>query len=96
MKQDNLAAQVDISTAYMEQYGNWESPCEFDSVIIHIANAPAVSVYHLLCDNMIQTRVQFEKDIAEIIHDCDDYEIRAIRDVTAAAKVFLLATRKRG
>ena len=40
----------------------------------------------LLCDNVVKAKVQFEKDIALILEDCDEYEIRVIRDMAAATK----------
>lgn len=43
----------------------------------------------LLCDNVIKTKVQFEKYLAEIVDDCDDYKIRIIRDVAEATKTSL-------
>ena len=88
MKQEELADQVDISTAHMSNIETGKTHVSL-TVIIHIANALAVSVDDLLCDNVVKTRVQFEKDIAEILDDCDDYEIRIIRDVTEATKTSL-------
>ncbi len=85
MKQDDLTDQVDISTAHMSNIETGKTHVSLP-VIIHIANALAVSVDDLLCDNVIKTRVQFEKDIAELLDDCDDYEIRIIRDVTETTK----------
>lgn len=41
---------------------------------------------NLLCDNIIKAKVQFEQDIALILDDCDEYEIRVIRDVAEATK----------
>ena len=34
----------------------------------------------------LNAKVQFEKDIALILEDCDEYEIRIIRDMAAATK----------
>ena len=85
MKQDDLANQIDISAAHMSNIETGKARVSL-TVIIHIANALAISVDELLCDNVIKTKVEFEKDIAEILDDCDDYEIRIIRDVTEATK----------
>jgi hypothetical protein len=40
----------------------------------------------LLCDSVIKARPQIEGDIAAVLADCDDYEIRMIRDVASALK----------
>ncbi len=44
----------------------------------------SVTVDDLLCDSLIHARPQFEQDIAELIEDCDDYEIRMVKDMTEA------------
>ena len=35
---------------------------------------------------MIKAKVQIEQDIAAVLEDCDEYEIRVIRDMAAATK----------
>ena len=35
---------------------------------------------------MVKAKVQFEKDIAGIIEDCDAYEIRVIADIAKSVK----------
>lgn len=80
MAQDDLANQVGISAAHMSNIETGKTRVSL-TVIVNIANALAISVDDLLCDNVIKTKVQFEKDLAEIVDDCDDYEIRIIRDV---------------
>jgi len=44
----------------------------------------SVTVDDLLCDSLIHAKPQFEQDIAELIEDCDDYEIRMVKDMTEA------------
>lgn len=56
------------------------------NTIINIANALHITSDDLLCDNVVKAKVQFEKDIALILEDCDEYEIRVIRDMAAATK----------
>ena len=88
MAQDDLANQVGISAAHMSNIETGKTRVSL-TVIVNIANALAISVDDLLCDNVIKTKVQFEKDLAEIVDDCDDYEIRIIRDVAVATKTSL-------
>lgn len=88
MAQDDLANQVGISAAHMSNIETGKTRVSL-TVIVNIANALAISVDDLLCDNVIKTKVQFEKDLAEIVDDCDDYEIRIIRDVAEATKTSL-------
>lgn len=61
------------------------------SAIVSVANAIGVTVDDLLCDSLIHARPQFEQDIAELIEDCDDYEIHMVKDITEA----LIATLRR-
>ena len=56
------------------------------TTIVRIANALGITSDDLLCDSVIKAKVQFEKDIALVLEDCDEYEIRVIRDLAAAAK----------
>ncbi len=83
--QDDLANRVGISAAHMSNIETGKTHVSL-TVIVNIANALATSVDDLLCDNVIKARVQFEKDLAEIIGDCNDYEIRVICDVASATK----------
>ena len=54
--------------------------------VVGIVNALKITSDDLLCDSVIKSRIQFERDIALILEDCDEYEIRVIRDIAAAAK----------
>lgn len=56
------------------------------TVIVRIANALGVTTDDLLCDNIVKAKVQFDQDIALVLEDCDEYEIRVIRDIVAATK----------
>ena len=38
----------------------------------------------LLCDNLIHTKPQFERDIQQIIDSCDEYEIRVVKEMAQA------------
>lgn len=51
------------------------------TTIVNIANALSVSVDDLLCDNVIHAKPQFENDIKLLLDDCDDYEIRIVKDL---------------
>ena len=53
---------------------------------ISLANALSVTVDDLLCDSVVKSKVQFEKDIAGILADCDEYEIRMVKDMAQALK----------
>ena len=54
--------------------------------LVRIANALSVSTDDLLCDNVLKAKPQFEEDIARVLADCDDYEIRIIADIAKSVK----------
>ena len=56
------------------------------SAIVSLANALGVTADDLLCDSVVHAKVQFERDIAELLEDCDPYEIRMVKDMTEALK----------
>ena len=51
-----------------------------------IANSLDVTLDDLMCDNVVKAKTQFERDIADLLDDCDEYEIRIIKEVTEATK----------
>ena len=59
---------------------------QLSEAVVNLANALSVTTDALLCDSIIKARPQIEQDIAAVIADCDDYEIRMIRDVASALK----------
>ena len=79
LTQERLAEMVEISPTHM-------SNIETGTTLVSLANALSVTVDDLLCDSVVKDKVQFEKDIAGILSDCDEYEIRMIKDMTKALK----------
>ena len=90
MKQEHVADRSGLSPTHIS---NIETGTTIPSLaaIVAVANAIGVTVDDFLCDNLIHARPQFERDIAELIEDCDDYEIRMVKDMTEA----LIATLRR-
>lgn len=83
--QERLAEIVNISPSHMSNIETGTTRVSLTTIVM-IANALSVTVDDLLCDNVLKSRVQFEKDIAEILEDCDESEIRMISDVVQAMK----------
>ena len=85
LTQEALAEQIDVATstiAHAESGTNKPSL----PLLIKIANALKVTVDQLLCDNLPVVDVYVEKDIAEVLADCDTREKQIIRDVIIATK----------
>jgi len=51
-----------------------------------LANALSVTVDDLICDSVVMAKAQIEQDMAAILSDCDEYEIRIICDMAHALK----------
>lgn len=54
--------------------------------MISIANVLSVTSDDLLCDNIVMAKAQSEKDTALLLEDCNEYEIRIVKDVIASLK----------
>ena len=85
LTQERLAELVEISPTHMSNIETGTTRVSL-STIVSLANALSVTVDDLLCDSVIKAKVQFEKDIARILTDCDEYEVRIIKDMAQALK----------
>lgn len=85
LTQEKLAESVSVSPSHMSNIETGTTRVSL-TTIVAIANALSVTVDDLLCDSVKKTRVQFEKDIAQALEDCNEYEIRIIADTVQALK----------
>ena len=85
LTQEKLSEAVGVSPTHLSNIETGTTRVSL-TTIVSIANALKVTADDLLCDSIIKAKVQIEKDIAVILEDCDEYEIRVIRDLAAAAK----------
>jgi len=85
LTQEKLSEMAEISPTHMSNIETGTTRVSLTTIVC-LANALNVSADDLLCDSVIKARVQFENDIAEILSDCDEYEIRIIRDMAQALK----------
>lgn len=83
--QEQLAERIDISPTHISNIETGTTRVSL-STIVSIANALSVTVDDLLCDSVIHTKVQFERDIAALLDDCDEYEIRIVKDMVSSLK----------
>ena len=88
LTQERLAEMVEISPTHMSNIETGSTRVSL-SAIVSLANALSVTVDDLLCDSVIKAKVQFEKDIAGILSDCDEYEVRMVKDMAQALKATL-------
>ena len=85
LTQEKLSEMVGVSSTHMSNVETGTTRVSL-TTIVRIANALGITSDDLLCDSVIKAKVQFEKDIALVLEECDEYEIRVIRDLAAAAK----------
>ena len=85
LKQEQLAERASLSPTHISNVETGTTKVSL-SAIVSIANALGVTSDDLLCDSVIHAKVQFERDIAELLEDCDPYEIRMVKDMTEALK----------
>ena len=85
LTQEKLSEMVGVSPTHMSNVETGTTRVSL-TTIVGIANALGITSDDLLCDSVIKAKVQFEKDIALVPEDCDEYEIRVIRDLAAATK----------
>jgi transcriptional regulator with XRE-family HTH domain len=91
LSQDQVSNVTGISNTYLSNIENGRTKPSLPT-LIKIANALTVSVDELLCDNIIRSRPTFEKVIADILNDCNEYEIRAIAAIAKTTKEVLRKT----
>ena len=85
MTQEQLAETAGLSPTHLSNIETGTTRVSLQTMI-GIANALGVTADDLLCDSVIRCKVQFEKDIELLLRDCDEYEIRIMRDMLEAIK----------
>ncbi len=85
LTQEHLAETVGVSPSHMSNIETGTTRVSL-TTLVTIANVLSVTLDDLLCDSIIKARVPFENDIAQILKDCNEYEIRMIADMAQALK----------
>ena len=93
LTQEMLAEKIELSPTHLSNIETGTTRVSL-TTIVSIANGLGITVDDILCDNVIKARVQIENDIAEILNDCDEYEIRMIKDMAVALKETLRKDKK--
>ncbi len=85
LTQERLSEIVSVSPSHMSNIETGTTRVSL-TTLVAIANALSVTADDLLCDSIIKARTPYEKDIADILTDCNEYEIRIIADMAKALK----------
>jgi len=90
LTQEALAGRIDLSPSHMSNIETGTTKVSL-TTIVNLANALGVTVDDLLCDNIVHARAQMDRDVQQVLDDCDDYEIRVVKDL---ARTVVEALRK--
>lgn len=85
LTQEKLSEMAGVSPTHLSNIETGTTRVSL-CTLVSIANALKVTSDDLLCDNIVKAKVQIENDIALLLDDCDEYELRMIRDIAAATK----------
>ncbi|HDX6971681.1 helix-turn-helix domain-containing protein [Clostridioides difficile] len=85
LTQDTVSEMVNITPSHMSNVETGKSTVSLPT-LVSIANALGVSVDELLYDTILDSKVVFEKELSDILKDCNDYEIRVLVDILKASK----------
>ncbi|HEL6192313.1 TPA: helix-turn-helix transcriptional regulator [Clostridioides difficile] len=88
LTQDTVSEMVNITPSHMSNVETGKSTVSLPT-LVSIANALGVSVDELLCDTILDSKVVFEKELSDILKDCNDYEIRVLVDILKASKEYI-------
>ncbi len=88
LTQERLAEIIDLSPTHLSNIETGTTRVSL-ATLVNLANALSVTLDDLLCDSVIKVKAPFQKDIAALLADCDEYEIRMIKDLLAAIKATL-------
>lgn len=83
--QEAVADIADVTPAHMSNIETGKTKVSLPTLIA-IANALSVSVDTLLCDNVLNSKVIFEREAKELFKDCDEYEVRLLVDLLKSTK----------
>ena len=88
MTQEELAEKSCLSITHMSNIETGNARVSLRT-LVGIASALSVSMDDLLCDSVVRATPQIRGDIASLLADCDEYEIRVIRDTVGELKASL-------
>lgn len=92
ISQMELAEQIERSPAYMSYVETAYKLCSLET-LVGVANALNVSTDDLLIDSLTNTQKAVNHELADLMSDCSEYEVRVLLDVLRATKQSVRAHR---
>lgn len=91
-QQAELAYRAGLNSSYVSHIETGQTKLALPT-IVKIANALAVSVDELLCDNLLASQHVYDHKIAKELKDCDTAELQAFLEIIQTTKKALRRTR---
>ncbi|MDL2218467.1 helix-turn-helix domain-containing protein [Christensenellaceae bacterium OttesenSCG-928-M15] len=85
LSQDQLAEMAEISTTHMSHIETANTKLSLP-VLIKLANSLHVSTDALVCDNTVTSKAIYHNQIADVLSQCDEKQIRIISDIVLTTK----------
>jgi transcriptional regulator with XRE-family HTH domain len=85
LTQETVADKIGVTPQHVSNIETGNSSVSLPTLVA-IANVLSVSVDELLCDTVLTSKPVFEGEANEILHDCNEYEVRVLVDVLKATK----------
>lgn len=85
LTQERLAELTDLSTTHMSNIEKGSAKISLPTMV-NIANILGVTLDDLMCDNVSKAKIQFADEVAEIFNDCNEYELRILKDSAMSLK----------
>lgn len=83
--QETVAEKIGVTPQHISNIETGNSTLSL-TALVSIANLLRVSADDLLCDNVVMTKVVFEKQAQDLFSDCNEYEVRFLVDILETAK----------
>ena len=88
LQQMELAGAVGVTPSPMSHIETGQTKAALPTVV-RIANELSVSVDDLICDNLEQVKVVYDKKIAEALADCNAAELEAFYEIIITTKTVI-------
>lgn len=88
MSQEKLAESANFSVTHVSHIETGSTKLSV-MALIKIANALEVNADMILCDCILHSGKTFKNEIAHLVDDCDERQLRIIADMTKTLKMTL-------
>jgi transcriptional regulator with XRE-family HTH domain len=88
MTQAALAEKIDMSATYMSHIETGKKRASFESLLL-ITNALEITMDHLIIGNQTNEPAEYLMNLALLLEDCTEREMRLFYEITFSVKKYL-------